>query len=122
MIRNLLLVSTAALLTACATTPQPAPLLAPPETEAAPAAPAAKNAELAALFEAYDKAELAQSPISKSYRAIKDKDYGRVDQYNDAAVAENRALDAQYLAQLHDAGFAAHACAGVVLRRALRRC
>ena len=100
MIRTILLASTAALLAACVATPQPAPLLAPPETEVPIAAPAAKNAELAALFEAYDKAELAQSPISKSYRAIKDKDYGRVDQYNDAAVAENRALDAQYLAQL----------------------
>ena len=105
MIRTLLLASTAALLAACAVGPRPAPLLAPPEAEtapapAAPAAAAAQNAELAALFEAYDKAELAQSPISKSYRAIKDEDYGRVDQVNDTAVAENRALDAQYLAQL----------------------
>ena len=103
MIRNILLASTAALLAACATTPEPAPLLAPPEAEApvaVPTAPAQKNAELAALFEAYDQAELAMSPISKSYRAIKDADYSRVDQYNDAAVEENRALDAQYLAQL----------------------
>jgi len=105
MIRTILLASTAALLAACAASPPPTPLQAPPEAEAAPAAPspaapAAKNAALAALFEAYDAAELALSPISKSYRAIKDGDYGRVDQFNDAAVAENRALDAQYLAQL----------------------
>ncbi len=103
MLRFALLASTA-LLTACAATPPPAPLSPPAETVAAElpvAAPIpAKNAELAAFFDAYDKAELALSPLSKAYRAINDADYGKVDQLSDAAVAENRALDAQYLADL----------------------
>src|SRR5688572_9404753 len=61
MPRHLLLVSTALLLTACATA-QPDALVALPTTLAeAPAtaaapAPATKNADLAAFFENYDKA------------------------------------------------------------------
>ncbi|MEO7240990.1 MAG: DUF885 domain-containing protein, partial [Sphingomicrobium sp.] len=103
MIRIVLLASTA-LLAACATTAPPAPIAAPPMADA-PATPvlapiAEKNAELAAFFDDYDKAELALSPMSKSYRAINDADYGKVDQLSDAAVAASRALDAQYLADL----------------------
>ena len=52
-----------------------------------------KNAALASFFADYDKAELALSPLSKAYRAIKDEDYGRVDDYSDAAALANRALD-----------------------------
>ncbi len=98
MLRYALFASTA-FLTACATTSLE-PLPAPPAVEAlvAPeavpvAAPAQKNAELAAFFDDYDKAELELSPLSKSYRAIKDEDYGNLDQFTDAASIESRALD-----------------------------
>ncbi|MGH6705714.1 MAG: DUF885 domain-containing protein, partial [Sphingomicrobium sp.] len=79
MHRFALLASTA-LLAACATT-QPDPLLVPPPAEtaeeAAPVpAPVDQAAALKAFFEEYDQAELALSPISKSFRAIKDQDYG----------------------------------------------
>ena len=98
MIRTLLLASTA-LLGACATTPQPEPTIAPsvaevaPVAEPAPAAPAVRNAELATFFTEYDKAELELSPLSKSYRAIKDGAYGELDQFTDAAAVTNRELD-----------------------------
>jgi uncharacterized protein (DUF885 family) len=57
------------------------------------AAPAAQSAELKKFFEDYDQAELAQSPISKAYRAIKDQDYGKLDEFTDAAAIRNRQLD-----------------------------
>ena len=73
---------TAALLAGCSTV-TPDPLIAPPSDAAAPqaaaAAPApvpARNAELAAFFDNYDRASLALSPLSKAYRGIKDADYG----------------------------------------------
>ena len=71
-------------------------MLAPPVAEvtpAAPAAPAARNAELATFFTDYDKAELALSPMSKSYRAIKDEAYGDLDPFTDAAAIAGRELD-----------------------------
>ena len=95
MLRYALLASTV-LLSACATTAADPLPMAPAVAEVAPtapASPAARNAELATFFTAYDKAELEQSPLSKSYRAIKDEDYGELDQYTDAAALENRALD-----------------------------
>ncbi len=98
MLRFALLASTA-LLTACATTSrQPLPAPASVEALVAPvmepvAAPAQKNAELATFFTEYDKAELELSPLSKSYRAIKDEDYGELDQFTDAASIESRELD-----------------------------
>jgi uncharacterized protein (DUF885 family) len=105
LLRFALFASTA-LLTACATT-SPEPLIAPPAAEAmiAPeavpvAAPAQKSAELATFFNDYDKAELELSPLSKSYRAIKDEDYGDLDQYTDAAAIEGRALDQRTVAAL----------------------
>lgn len=94
--RFILLASTA-LLAACTTT-QPAPLPASPVanetavTTPAPA-PADQSAALKQFFEDYDKAELALSPISKSYRAIKDQDYGKLDEFTDAAAIRNRELD-----------------------------
>jgi uncharacterized protein (DUF885 family) len=81
-------------------------LLAPAalHAEAAPAAPAAapaqKNADLAALFDAYDKAELALSPLSKAYRGIKDADYGKWDEISDAADEASRALNQKTLADM----------------------
>ncbi len=104
MTRLILLASTA-LLAACATN-RVDPLLQPPPVEATAlaepvAAPIpAKNAELAAFFETADKAELALSPMSKSYRAIKDADYGKWDQFGEAAAIEDRELGRRNVAEL----------------------
>ena len=102
--KRLLLISAALSLCACATTSAD-PLLTPPEADVLPsgtmeaptaveaAAPIpAKSAELAAFFEAQDKAELALSPLAKSYRGIKDADYGRWDDNSDAIDEARRAL------------------------------
>jgi len=102
-VRRLILLASTALLAGCATR-GPDPLLLPPQApeamviETGPAeafAPAAptRNAALATFFADYDKAELALSPLAKSYRGIKDADYGALDQYTDAAALANRALD-----------------------------
>ena len=98
--KHLLILTSVAAISACATRPVE-PLLVPPvstETEAPAVAIApipAKNAELAALFEGYDQANLAASPLSKSYRAIRDEDYGRWDDMTDAAdVAQQQRLQA----------------------------
>ena len=55
----------------------------------APAATAdvAQNAEIKAFFEEYDAQQLARSPLGKSYRGIKDSDYGKWDDGSDAAEA-----------------------------------
>jgi uncharacterized protein (DUF885 family) len=62
-----------------------------------PAAAAAtetdQNAAIMAFFEEYDAEQLARSPLSKSYRGIKDSDYGKWDDGSDAAEA--RAMDAE---------------------------
>lgn len=61
--------------------------------ESASASPAATTAPdvdpdtaLNAFFEEYDKQELAFSPFSKSFRGIRDADYGRFDDPSDAAA------------------------------------
>ena len=98
MTRYALLASTA-LLAACAGTTQADPLLTPPvATEAAEApapapAPVDQAAALKQFFEEYDQAELALSPISKSYRGIKDQDYGKLDEFGEAAAVKGRELD-----------------------------
>ena len=94
MLRTVVLLATTAfVVTACAA-PQPASLLIPPPpVEVVATAPAVKNASLAKFYDDYDKAELALSPISKSYRAIKDGDYARLDQFGEAAALAKRALD-----------------------------
>lgn len=66
--------------------------VAPPASAPA-AAPANQAAALKQFFEEYDRAELALSPISKSFRAIKDQDYGKLDEFGDAAAIRNRELD-----------------------------
>ena len=54
----------------------------------APAATASaeKDASLAALFEAYDKANLSYSPEGKAYRGIRDEDYGLWGDGSDASA------------------------------------
>jgi len=96
LIRFALLASTA-LLAACATT-TPDPLVVPPQiqapaAEAPPPAPVDQAAALKTFFDDYDKAELAMSPLSKAYRAIKDGDYGKLDEFGEAASLASRALD-----------------------------
>lgn len=102
--KRILLLASTALLAACATTP-PLPLMVPPIDEAAPApaTPAAipaKNAALATFFEAVDQAELARSPLSKAYRAIKDADYGKWDQFTDQDALATRELGRRFAAEL----------------------
>jgi uncharacterized protein (DUF885 family) len=62
-----------------------------------PAAAAAteidQNAAIMAFFEEYDAEQLARSPLSKSYRGIKDSDYGKWDDGSDEAEARN--MDAE---------------------------
>ncbi|WP_310467211.1 DUF885 domain-containing protein [Sphingomonas sp.] len=102
--KRILLASTI-LLSACATN-RVDPLVQPPPIEAAEAAaPAvstipAKNAELAAFFDEVDKAELALSPLSKAYRAIKDGDYGKWDEVGEAAAVAERELGRRNVAAL----------------------
>ncbi|MEY3635192.1 MAG: hypothetical protein RLZZ61_1602 [Pseudomonadota bacterium] len=57
---------------------------------AAPTAAAAdvdQNAAIMAFFEEYDAQQLARSPLGKSYRGIKDSDYGKWDDGSDEAEA-----------------------------------
>jgi len=86
--RLALLASTAALLAAVPLGAQTAPPSAAPAS-----ASASQSAALKKFFEDYDKAELALSPMSKAYRGIKDKDYGKLDAYTDADAIANRELD-----------------------------
>lgn len=46
-----------------------------------------QNAKIKAFFEEYDAQQLARSPLVKSYRGIKDSDYGKWDDGSDAAEA-----------------------------------
>ena len=48
-----------------------------------------QNAAIMAFFEEYDAQQLARSPLSKSYRGIKDSDYGKWDDGSDVAEARN---------------------------------
>jgi uncharacterized protein (DUF885 family) len=100
----------ALLLTGCATT-QPEGLIVPPDAGQAPNAAAAAtpavapvvaapaetqaNAQLAQLFEAYDQANLNTSPMGKSFRGIRDADYGRWDDMSDVSdIAQQQRLQA----------------------------
>jgi uncharacterized protein (DUF885 family) len=78
----------------------PVPLLAqaaqPPATIAA-VKPV--DAELAAFFDAYDKASLARSPQGQSYRGIK-TDYDKWNDGSDAAAIANHAADQKALAEM----------------------
>ena len=82
MLRTALLIAAALPAMAAAQTAPPAAAVAAPE----------KNAQLAALFEAYDKANLEYSPEGKAYRGIRDEDYGLWSDNSDASAiaAQNR--------------------------------
>jgi uncharacterized protein (DUF885 family) len=105
-----LLLSTSLLAACAASTPDP--LITPPDAamvpgpvaepvvvEAAATVPA-RNAELAAFFDAADKAELALTPLGKSYRGIIDADYGKWDDASDAAADASRELGRRLAAEL----------------------
>lgn len=46
------------------------------------------NARLSSFFDGYDQIELANSPVSKSYRGIRDATYGKLDDPSEAADIE----------------------------------
>lgn len=48
-----------------------------------------QNAAIMAFFDEYDAQQLARSPLGKSYRGIKDSDYGKWDDGSDEAEARN---------------------------------
>ena len=99
--RQFALLCSTALLAACATMPPPEPpqlaVVAVPVPESTVPV---RNPQLAAFFERVDKEELALSPLAKSYRAIKDADYGKWDEFTDAADEADRALSARHVAEL----------------------
>lgn len=99
MIRILLLLSSTVLLTACATqADRPEAAAAPP---AAPAeARTDQNAALAGFFAEYDAAQLGRSPLAKSYRGIKDEDYGEWDDLSDAAAILDHRTDLEALGEM----------------------
>ncbi len=65
------------------------------QTAAPAAAPAEadQNAAIMAFFAEYDADQLSRSPLGKSYRGIKDSDYGKWDDGSDEAEARN--MDAE---------------------------
>ena len=69
-----------------------APAFAQTSTATA-AAKTDQNAAIMAFFEEYDADQLGRSPLSKSYRGIKDSDYGKWDDGSDEAEARN--MDAE---------------------------
>lgn len=60
---------------------------------AAPAAKQDQNAGIQAFFQAFDDAELARSPLSKSSRGIKDADYAKWDDFSAAADERRHAAN-----------------------------
>ncbi|MFM2256647.1 MAG: hypothetical protein RIQ28_494, partial [Pseudomonadota bacterium] len=59
-----------------------------------------QNAAIKAFFEEQDAEQLARSPLSKSYRGIKDADYGRWDDNSEAADARAHASTVAALKEL----------------------
>ncbi len=62
--------------------------------------PADQDAAISKFFEDYDAAQLARSPLSKSYRGIKDADYGKWDEFTDAAEKRDYEADQAALAEM----------------------
>ena len=67
----------------------------------AAATPADQTPALNAFFAAFDAAQLARSPMTKSYRGIRDGDYGKWDDFSDASAVSDRAFEKQALADMH---------------------
>ena len=88
---HLMAISPLALLAAgCAANDSPSVATPPPATVTAP-----QGAGLAAYFNAYDAAQLSLLPESKSYRGVRDADYGRWNPTGDEAqVAQEKLLQA----------------------------
>ncbi len=80
------------------------PLASMPAWAQAPAAASTaevdQNAAIKAFFEEQDAEQLARSPLSKSYRGIKDADYGRWDDNSEAADARAHAATVAALKEL----------------------
>ena len=104
--KHFVLLASTALLAACATVAPPPSVV--PQAEAPPVPPPTvpvstipeKNAEFAAFFETVDKAELAMSPLRKSYRGIKDEDYAKWDQFTDEQALAQREQGRRFAAEL----------------------
>jgi uncharacterized protein (DUF885 family) len=77
----------------------PAPMMAQTPAPVAVAAATAADTELAAFFEAYDKASLARSPQMQSYRGIK-TDQDKWDDGSDAAAIAAQAANQTALAMM----------------------
>ncbi len=89
--RKYVLLATTALLAACS--PSNGEVAsASGNTSSAPAESAEVaqdiNTRLTAFFDDYDQIELANSPIAKSFRGIRDADYGKLDDPSDVAAVE----------------------------------
>jgi hypothetical protein len=69
------------------------PAVAQTPDSATAAAETDQNTAIMAFFAEYDAEQLARSPLSKSYRSIKDSDYGEWD--DGSEEAESRAMDAE---------------------------
>lgn len=77
----------------------------PAIAQTAAAAPVASaevdpNAAIMAFFEEYDAQQLARSPLSKSYRGIKDSDYGKWDDGSEEAEARNHEAERSALKEM----------------------
>ncbi len=96
---RLLLITTTALLAACTAPGSHDPLASTPAGTAS-VATRAPSAELAALFDEYDRAQLALSPTGKAYRSIVDEDYGSWNEMTDEAAARQQALNTATLARM----------------------
>ena len=64
----------------------------PAEVASAPAVQSATMPALNTVFEEYDAAQLAASPQGKSYRGVRDSDYGKWDDMSDAADERSHSL------------------------------
>lgn len=70
-----------------------APLGAAPAPAKATAAVKNQDAAITKFFEDYDAAQLARSPVGKSFRAIKDADYAKWDDYSEAEALRRQQSD-----------------------------
>ncbi len=99
MTRMIALLAGAAALSAC-TVATPAPNVEAANPVSASDSAARADARLAAFFARYNDAALARSPINKAQRGIVDADYGRWDDFSDAADQAAFAEDQKFLAEM----------------------